>query len=107
MWTDRPHPQCAGSRREFLWQMGAGFSGLALTALLDADGFFRTRAHAAGAEPASPLAPRPPHLPTRAKSCIFLFMFGGPSQVDLFDYKPELQKRDGIERHERALRSPG
>jgi hypothetical protein len=36
-----------------------------------------------------------PKLPSKAKSVIFLFMFGGPSQVDLFDYKPELQKRDG------------
>ncbi len=34
-------------------------------------------------------------IPTKAKSVIFLFMFGGPSQMDLFDYKPELQKRDG------------
>jgi hypothetical protein len=34
-------------------------------------------------------------IPSKAKSVIFLFMFGGPSQVDLFDYKPELQKRDG------------
>jgi hypothetical protein len=35
------------------------------------------------------------HFPVKAKACIFLFMFGGPSQIDLFDYKPELQKRDG------------
>jgi hypothetical protein len=44
---------------------------------------------------AHPLSPKPPQFPTRAKSCIFLFMFGGPSQLDLFDYKPELQRRDG------------
>lgn len=75
-------PLCAGTRREFLWQTGAGFAGLALTAMLEADGFF-----ARAAEP----APRK----TKAKSCIFLFMYGGPSQMDLFDYKPELQKRDG------------
>lgn len=42
-----------------------------------------------------PMAPKPPMLATKAKSVIFLFMFGGPSQVDLFDYKPELQARDG------------
>jgi hypothetical protein len=41
------------------------------------------------------MAPKPPMLETKAKSVIFLFMFGGPSQVDLFDYKPELQARDG------------
>jgi hypothetical protein len=82
-------------RRQFLWEMGAGFAGLALTSLLDGDGFFGSRAKAAGLAAASPLLPKPPHLLTRAKSVIFLFMFGGPSQLDLFDYKPELQKRDG------------
>src|SRR5437667_1987116 len=85
---------CAGSRREFLWQMGAGFAGLALTSLLDGDGFFVRNAIAAGAD-LNPLSPKPPHLPGKAKSCIFLFMYGGPSQMDMFDYKPELQKRDG------------
>jgi len=85
---------CAGSRREFLWQMGAGFTGLALTALLDGDGFF-TRQAAAATPEINPLQPRPANLPARAKSCIFLFMYGGPSQMDLFDYKPALQKRDG------------
>src|ERR1051325_9831130 len=90
----RARSVCAGTRREFLWQMGAGFTGLALTALLDQDGFFNRQAGAA-TPGASPIAPRPPHLPLRAKSCIFLFMYGGPSQMDLFDYRPELQKRDG------------
>src|SRR5690349_9546774 len=85
---------CVGSRREFLWQMGAGFAGLALTSLLDGDGFF-TRNGFAGTPDLNPLAPKPPHLPGKAKSCIFLFMYGGPSQMDMFDYKPELQKRDG------------
>src|SRR5213594_3362523 len=85
---------CAGTRREFLWQMGAGFTGLALTALLDQDGFFGSKAVAAPPA-AAPSSPRIAHLPRRAKSCIFLFMYGGPSQMDLFDYKPELQKRHG------------
>jgi hypothetical protein len=80
--------------------MGAGFTGLALTALLDKDGFFGGRAMAAaptipGAPDLNPMAPRIAHRPVRAKSCIFLFMYGGPSQMDLFDYKPELQKRHG------------
>jgi len=82
-------------RRQFLWEMGAGFAGLALASLLDGDGFFGSPANAAEATPRNSLMPKPPHLPTKAKSVIFLFMFGGPSQVDLFDYKPELQKRDG------------
>src|SRR5947207_14164935 len=74
--------------------MGAGFTGLALTGLLDGDGFF-TRQASAATPKLNPLQPRPAHFPARAKSCIFLFMYGGPSQMDLFDYKPELQKRDG------------
>ena len=81
-------------RRQFLWEAGAGFAGLALTGLLEGDGFF-AKARAAELPRPSPLLPKAPHFPTKAKSVIFLFMFGGPSQVDLFDYKPELQKRDG------------
>ena len=88
-------PRCAGSRREFLWEAGAGFAGLALTALLDGDGFFVRHAPADPAGCANPLAPRPPHFKPKAKHCIFLFMYGGPSQVDTWDYKPGLQKRDG------------
>jgi hypothetical protein len=88
-------PCCTGTRREFLWQTGAGFAGLALTSLLDRDGFFARHA-AAGPPPLpNPLAPKKPHFAARARRCIFLFMYGGPSQVDTFDYKPELQKRDG------------
>jgi hypothetical protein len=88
-------PLCTGTRREFLWQAGAGFTGLALTALLEQDGFFARHARAASAGNQNPLAPRPPHFSARAKSCIFLFMYGGPSQVDTWDYKPELQRRNG------------
>jgi hypothetical protein len=84
---------CTGTRREFLWEAGAGFAGLALTSLLEGDGFFAR--HAGAAEAAGPLAARRAHFPARARRCIFLFMYGGPSQMDLFDYKPELQKRDG------------
>jgi hypothetical protein len=86
-------PLCAGTRREFLWQAGAGFAGVALAALLDGDGFFASSASAAEASPLS--GARLAHRPIRVKSCIFLFMYGGPSQMDLFDYKPALQKRDG------------
>ena len=83
---------CCGSRREFLWETGAGFAGLALTGLLDSDSFFTGKARAAFS---SPLAPKAPHFRPRAKHCIFLFMYGGPSQVDTWDYKPALQKRNG------------
>jgi len=92
--VDKGCSLCSGSRREFLWEAGAGFAGLALSALLEQEGFFARQASAA--EPyRSPLAPRPPHFAPKAKSCIFLFMYGGPSSVDTFDYRPELQRRDG------------
>src|SRR6201999_2442008 len=45
----------------------------------------------------NPLTPKPRHNPATAKSVIWLFMNGGPSQVDTWDYKPELEKRDGKE----------
>src|SRR5258708_7169367 len=88
---------CGRTRREFLWEAGAGFTGLALTYLLDRDGFFAKKAWAAGhtTPAANPLAPRPPHFAAKAKSVIFLFMYGGPSQVDTFDYKPKLYELDG------------
>ena len=84
---------CGQTRREFVWEMGAGFSGLALTSLLGADSFFAKRAH--GQVPENPLAPRRSSYFGKAKSCIFLMMNGGPSQVDTFDFKPELQKYAG------------
>src|SRR5437763_16632711 len=87
----RPLTPCGHARREFLWQMGGGFVGTALTYLLAQDGFFAGRA---GAAP-NPLAPKKPHFPAKARACICLFMYGGPSQVDLFDPKPELTKRSG------------
>jgi len=87
----------SSSRREFLWDMGAGFAGVALSGMLQTDGFFAKPlfAHETAAVPL--LAPQPSHFPTKAKAVIFLFMYGGPSQMDTFDYKPELQKRDGEE----------
>jgi hypothetical protein len=86
-----PNPTpCGRSRREFLWQVGGGFAGLALIDLLSRDGFF-----AAAAEPDNPLAPKAPHFPAKAKRAVFLFMNGAPSQVDTFDPKPALKKLDG------------
>jgi hypothetical protein len=80
------------SRRQMLCSTAVGFGHLALTSLL-AD------AAAAGvapsARPADPLAPRSPHFAPRAKRVIFLFMAGGPSHVDTFDYKPLLQRDHG------------
>lgn len=85
------------SRRELLFRAGAGFSGLALTSLLDQEGLLAATPAdpKSGSGSTSPLAPRPGHFPAKAKSVIFLFMYGGPSQVDLFDPKPMLQKMHG------------
>lgn len=81
---------CNRTRREFLWQVGGGFAGLALLELLQRDGFFR---QARAAEPKSnPLAPKMPHFVAKAKRAVFLFMNGGPSQVDTFDPKPALTR---------------
>jgi Protein of unknown function (DUF1501) len=75
---------------------GQGAGMLALAALLEQQGLLGRPAR--GAEGfVSPLAPRKGHLPTKAKSVIWLFMNGGPSQVDTWDYKPELEKRNGKE----------
>ncbi len=96
----RPNcPPCGRTRREFLWEVGGGFAGLALIDLLTRDGFFPKEARAdesaATGNSRSPLAPRSPHFSTKAKHCIFLFMNGAPSQVDTFDPKPALSKFDG------------
>lgn len=86
---------CGQSRREFVWEMGGGFVGLALSSLLAGDGFFNRHALAATSGRTDPLQPKPQHFPAKAKSCIFLLMNGGPSQVDTFDYKPSLEKYAG------------
>jgi hypothetical protein len=77
-------------RRGFLRQAGCGFGAVALAALLA-----NRDIEAAGQQPASPLAPRPPHFRPQAKNVIFLYMDGGPSQVDTFDPKPRLTKDHG------------
>ncbi|HUF62967.1 MAG TPA: DUF1501 domain-containing protein [Verrucomicrobiales bacterium] len=76
------------SRREALYRASCGFGYLALAGLSAQDGL------AAGRSP-NPLAPRPSHFPARAKRVIFLFMQGGPSHHETFDYKPELIRLDG------------
>jgi hypothetical protein len=80
------------SRRDWLRQSAAGFGYLALAGLLT-EGAGRSRAAESAA--ANPLAPKPPHFTPRANRVIFLFMHGGPSQVDTFDYKPLLDRDHG------------
>jgi hypothetical protein len=86
-------PNC--SRRRFLSQIGAGFGTLAFEAMRRQEVLAAAPAPRLRIDPLRPLAPRSPHFTPRAKSVIFLFMVGGPSQVDTFDYKPELQRLDG------------
>ncbi len=81
------------TRRELLWEMGGGFAGVALAGMLAQE----AQGAAAPRSADSPLAPKKPHFPTKAKACIFLMMNGGPSQVDTFDPKPELEKFAGTE----------
>ena len=79
------------ARRHFLHECGVGLGKIALASLLT-DPF---AARGAAAALPNPLAPRPPHFPAKAKRVIHLFMAGAPSQLDLFDYKPELAKLEG------------
>jgi hypothetical protein len=79
------------SRRRLLKQLSCGFGYLALT------GLCAQSASAAAPVITNPLSARPPMLPARAKRVIFLFMQGGPSQVDTFDPKPALQRYDNTD----------
>ena len=81
------------TRRYFFEQCGVGVGKIALGMLLGEG--LRTNAFAASAEPDNPLAPKKPHFAPRAKRVIHLFMAGAPSQLDLFDYKPELASLEG------------
>jgi hypothetical protein len=78
------------TRRDFIWQTGGGFAGIALLDLLTRDNYFGRTVSAN-----SILAPKRPHFPAKAKRAVFLFMNGAPSQVDTFDPKPELTRRNG------------
>jgi len=81
----------ASTRRHFFRQSGFGIGAAALTGLLN-NSLFASEIRAADV---NPLAPKPPMFPAKAKSIIYLFMAGAPSQVDLLDPKPALQKYDG------------
>ena len=77
------------TRRSFFNTAASGVGGIALASLLQQDGLL-----AAPAAP-NPLAPKSPHFPGKAKNCIFFFMAGAPSQIDLFDPKPKLNELHG------------
>src|SRR5262245_28990121 len=87
------------SRRDFWSQAGVGIGGLALGHLLSRDNLLAAEPGScmgsAGVKD-SPYLPKPPHFKPRAKQVIHLFMSGGVSQVDTFDYKPDLIKYHGV-----------
>ena len=85
------------TRRHFFEEAGLGVGKIALAALLGdafAPGVFAAAA-GASTESINTLAPRPPHFAPKAKRVIHLFMAGAPSQLDLFDRKPELTRLEG------------
>ncbi len=86
---------CGRTRRQFLWEIGAGFTGTALAGLLE-ESFFARQAYAADgvSKFQNPLAPKNPHFEPKAKTVIFLYMYGGPSHIDTFDYKPKMTGMD-------------
>jgi hypothetical protein len=83
------HIPPAADRRDFLFRAGGGLGGIALSWLMARD------AAASPTPTVNPLAPKKPHFEAKAKSVIFMFMVGGPSPVDLFEPKPELEKWRG------------
>ena len=94
MSIDRLPSRGAPTRRELLGRAGSGLGSVALATMLADEGLF-TKSSAADEQGRSPLAPRSAHFVPRAKSVIFLFMYGGPSHLDLFDYKPALAQFAG------------
>jgi len=95
-----PHVRWSTSRRDLLRQGAVGFGHLALLAMLQDEAAAsalpkRLLAAAESSAPKSPLEARAPHFAARAKRVIFLFMKGGPSHVDTFDYKPLLERDHG------------
>lgn len=93
------HPTSPINRRDFLNDFGNGIGGLALASLYGINPYT--------AEAVSPTLVKQPHFPVKAKSIIHIFAGGAPSQVDTFDYKPELQKNNGKKmEHGELLASP-
>jgi Protein of unknown function (DUF1501) len=80
------------SRRDFLTTTASGIGTAALASMLAEDGLVNT---ASAGDIVSPMAPKKSHFPAKAKSCIFLFMAGAPSQLDLFTPKPKLNELSG------------
>ena len=84
-------------RRMFLGYTANGLSGIALAALLHREGLLAAdqSPQSPQIDPAAPFAARPPHFESKAKNVLMIFCSGACSQIDTFDYKPELIKRHG------------
>jgi len=85
------------TRRHFLKSCSLGLGGLALSSLLGACGNSTQERKIAAGISGNPMAPKPPHFPPKVKNVIYVHMAGAPSQLELFDFKPELNKLDGKE----------
>ena len=80
----------SATRRHFFSRCGIGLGQIALASLLGDGKLF-----GAATKPQNPMAPKPPHFPAKVKNVIYLFMAGGPSQLEMLDYKPKLREYDG------------
>ena len=89
------------TRRRFLLQSGLGIGAIGLSTLLE-EGIFAGTVTSRNS--VNPLVPKAPHFPPKAKSVIYLFMAGAPSQLDLFEYKPKLSELDGQKIPEKLIK---
>ena len=83
------------TRRHFFRQTGFGIGALALSSLINENFYGQSNQDIQSAVALKSMEPKPPHFTPRCKNVIYLFMAGGPSQLDLFDYKPKLQELNG------------
>ncbi len=83
------------TRRHFFKECGVGLGSIALASLLNKDAFANPQSQIRTPQLDNPLTPKQPHFAPKAKRVIYLFNSGGPSQLDMFDYKPSLEKYNG------------
>ncbi|MCH5599254.1 DUF1501 domain-containing protein [Niabella ginsengisoli] len=85
------------TRRHFLKESAFGLGALALGSLFDSCSGKKTKASNDLFDPVNPLAAKPPMFPGKARAVIYIHMAGAPSQLEMFNYKPELAKLDGLD----------
>lgn len=89
------HSVVEQTRRHFFGNAGLSLGSIGLASLLKQQGLLAAKTGGAGSRATNPLAPQDGHHPPRAKNVIYLFMAGGPSHLELYDYKPKLQELSG------------